>query len=208
MPSQAQLPRNQVQWHGDPSRAALLIHDMQRYFVDFFPAGEEPVTSLVENIAAIRAAAVTAGMPVFYTAQPGAMTPRQRGLLMDMWGPGMGNDPQNRPIIPVLAPQAGDTVLTKWRYSAFYRSELETLLRRSGRDQLIICGIYAHVGVLITACDAFTRDFETFLVADAIADFTPEYHMLALNYAAERCATTVCTAPLLADLTVQVPFAA
>ena len=64
-------------------------------------------------------------------------------------------------------------------------------MRRSGRDQLIVCGVYAHVGVLMTAVDAFTNDIQTFLVADAVADFSADYHRMALEYAAERCASVV-----------------
>lgn len=61
-------------------------------------------------------------------------------------------------------------------------------MHAAGRDQLVICGVYAHVGVLMTAVDAFTHDIETFLVADAIADFDDESHWMALEYAARRCA--------------------
>jgi isochorismate hydrolase len=197
MPEAAELPVNQARWRLEPGRAALLVHDMQQYFVDFFPAGREPVGTLVANITAIRRAAAQAGIPVFYTAQPGGMTPAERGLLHDMWGPGMNADPDARQIVPELGPQEGDVVLTKWRYSAFARSDFEERLHRAGRDQLILCGIYAHVGVLMTAIDAFTRDIQPFLVGDAIADFTAEYHRLAVDYAAQRCAMAVPTSAVL-----------
>ncbi|MNJ60933.1 putative isochorismatase [compost metagenome] len=65
-------------------------------------------------------------------------------------------------------------------------------MREAGRDQLIICGVYAHVGVLFTAVEAFTNDIQTFLVADAVSDFSEKYHRMALEYAAQRCAV-VCT---------------
>ncbi|HLX49787.1 MAG TPA: isochorismatase family protein [Streptosporangiaceae bacterium] len=200
MPTAAELPRNQARWVCDASRAALLIHDMQRYFIKFFPPDHQPVTDLMRNVAALRAGAVAAGVPVIYTAQPGGMTREQRGLLHDIWGPGMSSDPYERQIVPEVGPAASDTVIDKWRYSAFARSNLREILHRLGRDQLIICGVYAHVGCLITACDAFTNDVQAFLVADAIADFTPEYHQLALKYAAERCAVTLPTETVVASL--------
>jgi bifunctional isochorismate lyase/aryl carrier protein len=200
MPTEPDLPSNRVPWRPDPARAALLIHDMQRYFVDYFPPRAAPVVQLTANIRRIRSTAVELGLPVFYSAQPGGMSRQERGLLLDMWGPGMTADPGGRQIIDELAPSADDTVVTKWRYSAFVRSDLERLLLGHNRDQLIICGVYAHVGCLMTACDAFSRDIEPFLVADAIADFTPEYHGWALDYAAQRCAVVVSTDTVLRQL--------
>ncbi|KWX00481.1 isochorismatase [Carbonactinospora thermoautotrophica] len=196
MPTERELPENQVSWRPDPDRAALLIHDMQRYFVDFFPAGQSPRNELLANIQLIRRTAAELDMPVVYTAQPGAMTREQRGLLHDFWGPGMSDDPGHKRIVDELAPAEGDIVLTKWRYSAFHRSDLADIIRGQGRDQLIVCGVYAHVGCLMTACDAFALDIQPFLVADAVADFTPEYHRMALAYAAERCAATIFTRTL------------
>jgi isochorismate hydrolase len=193
MPDESELPENAVSWRPDPARAALLVHDMQRYFLRFFPSGTSPVVDVVANTARIREAAARAGVPVIYTAQPGGMTRDERGLLHDFWGPGMDSDPAKREIVPELAPGEDDVVLTKWRYSAFAHSDLAEILREQGRDQLLVCGVYAHVGCLMTANDAFTMDVQPFLVADAIADFTRDYHHLALRYAAERCGATVST---------------
>lgn len=201
MPTQQELPAAQLPWRIDPHQAVLLIHDMQSYFLGFFPPGVAPVTDLVSNAALIRRAATAASVPVIYTAQPGAMTRSQRGLLYDVWGPGMDGDPEKRKIVPELAPQEGDVVLTKWRYSAFARSRLGELLDEWGRSQLVICGVYAHVGCMITANDAYTRDVQPFLVADAIADFTLEYHRLALAWAAERCAAIATTTDVVTAFT-------
>ncbi|MGH3761847.1 isochorismatase family protein [Actinophytocola sp.] len=200
MPTVADLPENVATWRIDPNRAVLLIHDMQQYFVDFFPPGAAPVTDLVDHIVALRAAADRLDIPVCYTAQPGNMTQEQRGLLRDFWGRGMAGSQEQRRVIDELAPQPADVVLTKWRYSAFARTDLTARLQAWGRDQLIVCGVYAHVGVLMTAADAFTQDIETFLVADAIADFSLAEHRMAIDYAARRCAMTICTDSLLADL--------
>lgn len=200
MPGAADLPTPAVPWRPSPDRAAVLVHDMQRYFLRPFPAGRSPRTELVANIAKLLAAARTAGVPVFYTAQPGGMSREDRGLLHDLWGPGMGVGEVDRGIAGEVAPEPGDTVLTKWRYSAFFRSDLEERLRKVGRDQLVVCGVYAHMGCLITACDAFSRDIEPFLVADALADLSLDDHLMALRYAAERCAVPISTSEVLDKL--------
>ncbi|MEU6223071.1 isochorismatase family protein [Streptomyces sp. NPDC047042] len=200
MPQAADLPANTASWRAEPDRAVLLVHDMQRYFVRQFPAGEAPGAELVDNAALLRERAVALGIPVAYTAQPGGMTDEQRGLLRDFWGPGMRVDPADREVVEPLTPGPDDWLLAKWRYSAFFRSDLLERMRAQGRDQLILCGVYAHIGVLMTAVEAFTNDIETFLVADAVADFDLGRHRLALDYAAECCAVVTTTKSLIAEL--------
>ena len=178
----------------------LLLHDMQRYFLAPFARNDSPATELLANTARIRDRAAALGVPVVYSAQPGDMDRRQRGLLYDFWGDGMSTADEDVAIVDRLRPADGDVVLTKWRYSAFARSELAEVIRGSGRDQLIVCGVYAHVGCLMTAVDAFTMDIQPFLVADAVADFSADQHRLALEYAATRCAAVVSTDRLLTSL--------
>lgn len=188
-----------VSWRADTSRSALLVHDMQRYFLARFDLASPPAADLVDNVDRTIGAARRAGVPVFYTAQPGGMTPDQRGLLTDFWGAGMTVSPEHRRVVDRLAPHAGDVVLDKWRYSAFVRSPLESHLREAGRDQLVLCGIYAHVGVLATALDAYSRDIETFVLADAVADFDRTQHLQALDYVARTSARVTTTGTLLAE---------
>ncbi|MFH9134317.1 isochorismatase family protein [Streptomyces sp. NPDC017524] len=186
LPRAGELPAPVPSWTVDPRRAVLLVHDMQRYFLRALP---EPLREqLLSNAVLLRTRCAELGIPVAYTAQPGAMDDAERGLLKDFWGPGMRRSPADREITAELAPARDDWMFTKWRYSAFFRSGLLERMRAHGRDQLIICGVYAHVGVLMTAVDAFTHDIETFLVADAVADFSAADHRLALDYAARRCA--------------------
>ncbi|MEU6619657.1 isochorismatase family protein [Streptomyces litmocidini] len=195
LPSADELPANTARWRLDPLRAVLLVHDMQRYFLDPFPAG--PRRELVARAALLRTRCAARGVQVAYTAQPGSMTRQERGLLQDFWGPGMRATPEDREVVPALAPEDGDWVLVKRRYSAFFRSGLLGRMRAAGRDQLVLCGVYAHVGVLATAVEAFTHDIRVFLVADAVADFSREDHDTALRYAAGRCAVVVTTEEVL-----------
>ncbi|WP_329024591.1 isochorismatase family protein [Streptomyces sp. NBC_00690] len=188
MPQPDGLPTNRVEWTVDPDRAVLLVHDLQNYFLSAFDTQAEPVTTLLHHVAQLRKDATRLGVPVVYTAQPGGQTPEERGLQQDFWGPGLPADATAAAIADAVAPAAGDTVLTKWKYSAFVRTELRELLREQGRDQLIITGVYAHIGVLMTACDAWMQDIQAFLVADAVADFSEREHRMALEWAAGRCA--------------------
>ncbi|MBM7114616.1 isochorismatase family protein [Archangium primigenium] len=193
MPGTSDLPKNKVSWTPDAKRAVLLIHDMQNYFVGAFTAGQSPVNELVANIQRLRKHCTSLGIPVVFSAQPGGQTPAQRGLQLDMWGAGINGGPEQKRIIDALEPAPGDIHLTKWRYSAFHNTALMDVLREQGRDQLLITGIYAHIGCLQTATHAFMSDVQAFMVADALGDFSREQHEFALHYAAKLCGVTATT---------------
>ncbi|MCW2246587.1 bifunctional isochorismate lyase/aryl carrier protein [Azospirillum fermentarium] len=197
LPTAADMPADKVSWTFDPARAVLLIHDMQDYFVGFYGAGNPTIAAATEAMVAVRRHLRSIGVPVVYTAQPPEQSDADRGLLNDMWGPGLTRQPDKAGIVAALAPEDGDRVLTKWRYSAFFRSDLAEIMAQEGRDQLLIGGIYGHIGVLQTAVDAFMRGIKPFLIADAIADFSREDHLWALRYVARNAGRTVLSADLL-----------
>lgn len=197
LPEVRDIPAARAPWRPERRRAALLVHDMQRYFLAPYPAAEPPLAPAIANIAVLAERCRALEIPVFYTAQVGEQDRRDRGLQADLWGPGMRRSPEHEPIVDELAPRGGDIVLVKHRYSAFQRSNLAPLLRARGRDQLIVCGVYAHIGCLMTAADAFMRDIEPFLAADALADFSRQRHDMALAYAASVCAVPMTTAQIM-----------
>jgi bifunctional isochorismate lyase/aryl carrier protein len=200
MPAAAAMPANRVDWKPDPARAMLLIHDMQDYFLDFYDGAAAPIPALLAQVRRLRDACDAAGVPVLYTAQPAEQASFDRGLLTDWWGPGVTAQPHRAGIAAVLAPRPHDTVLVKWRYSAFVRSDLLARMREQGRDQLIVCGVYAHIGCLMTAADAFMNDIQPFLAGDALADFSAGQHAMALDYVSQRCGVVDSTDALIAAL--------
>lgn len=187
LPLQQDYPQNKVNWPLDAEKAVLLIHDMQQYFVNFYGADSSLIQQVVSNIEALKSACKAVGIPVVYTAQPTCQSDADRALLNDMWGPGLTQDQEQYPVVESISPDSDDKVLQKWRYSAFQRSELEGWMKSQGRDQLLLCGVYTHIGVMTSAVDAFMRDIKPFLVADASADFSKAEHEFALHFVARRC---------------------
>jgi bifunctional isochorismate lyase/aryl carrier protein len=197
MPDPQSFPEPRTPWHLDARRAVLLMHDVQRYFLRFYGGDSALIAQLVDNLARLRAWARSHGVPVVYTMQPHEQSSEQRALLNDVWGPGLTRaEPSLEQVVERLLPEAGDTVLTKWRYSAFQRSELEALMKTWKRDQLVIGGVYAHIGCLVTAVDAFMRDIQPFLVGDAVADFSEAEHRMALDWVAKRCGCVIASEQL------------
>ena len=200
MPAPDRLPAPRVPWRVDPRRAVLLVHDLQEHFLDVYGRGSALRAQLLRNTARLREAAAAAGVPVVYTAQPPHQDARERALLTDFWGEGLGRRPHRAGIVAELAPRPGDTVLTKWRYSAFQRSPLAERMARAGRDQLVVTGVYAGIGCQVSACEAFMRDVQAFVVADAVADFDRERHDAALRWVAATCGVVLATATAAAAL--------
>ena len=194
MPSQWKA--NKVNWTLNPKRAALLIHDMQEYFTAFYGEDSPLIQALTERLAAVRKQCKALGIPVFYTAQPKDQSPEDRALLSDMWGPGLNKRPEQQQVVAALRPERDDTVLVKWRYSAFQRSDLREQLRNLGRDQLIITGVYAHIGCMTTALEAFMQDVQPFLAIDGVADFSLEDHHQAIRHVSHRCGVSLTCAEI------------
>ena len=197
LPGEDELPAAVPSWRPSARRAVLLVHDMQRFFLRPYAPAESPRRHLVAHVARLRETCAALGVPVAYTAQKGGMTASQRGLLADFWGPGMSADPVDQLVIEELRPGSEDWRFAKWRYSAFTRSALLATLRAHGRDQLIVCGVHAGVGVLTTAMDAFSHDIQPFVLADAVADRSAERHRQALDDAARCCAVVLSTRQVL-----------
>ncbi|MEM7416853.1 MAG: isochorismatase family protein [Gemmatimonadota bacterium] len=200
-----ELPRHasgfcRANWALEPDRAALLIHDMQQYFLKIWQPDSPMIATLIANIRALRDRCDELGIPVFYTAQEPHANPTDRGLQADLWGPGMRDDPEDTTIISALAPKPEHERLRKWRYSAFQRSPLHPMLTARGRDQLIITGIYAQIGCLLTAADAFMLDIQPFFPVDGVADFSAPRHHAAVEYVAQTCGRTLSTSDLLEQL--------
>ncbi|MEV6770300.1 isochorismatase family protein [Nocardia sp. NPDC051030] len=199
MPTPDEVTPGGVTWSVDPSRTALLIHDMQQYFISAYDQDRDPARTLLANIARLRDRCHELGIPVIYTMQPGNQHPSRRGILADFWGSGMSQGPDTE-VVPELRPTPQDIEVTKWRYSAFQRTDLRELLAYYNRDHLLVTGVYTHMGCMLSAAEAFMSDVRPFLILDATADFSREEHLMALNYTARRCGTVLTTTQALSHL--------
>ncbi len=200
LPSLGSWPASRASWTLDSRRTALLVHDMQEYFLAPYDAEQPPLRAAVPNVLELSEACRCAGVPVFFSAQPAEQDRAERGLLWDLWGAGIAQRPELSGLGAGLQLRPQDTLLHKRRYSAFFGTKLASLLREQGRDQLIICGVYAHIGCLATALEAFMLGVQPFVVADATADFSFEDHSTALRQVARTCGVVATTQALLRAL--------
>ncbi len=190
---EAYLDLNRCNWTTEPAASALLIYDMQTWYVNRY---EDP-SRLVGNIQRLRSAADAAGVPTIYAEAEPVQNIAERGISRDLWGEGIGavedaraNDTE---IHADLAPRSQDLVIQKRKYSAFFQTELESLLRRMNRNQIILCGNFANHGCMTTAVDAYMRNIKVFFIADALGAFDAAAHDMALRWVADTCGQIMLT---------------
>ena len=162
----------------DPSRAALVIIDLQRGIVAV-PVGPHPSTEVIERAAQIaRAMRAKGGTVVLVRVTPSPDGKDGLKPVTDAPVPPGGRPPavDFAEIVPQLAPQPGDVVITKRQWGAFYGTELDLQLRRRGVDTIILAGISTNVGVESTARDAYERGYQQVFVEDAMAAREAEDH--------------------------------
>lgn len=187
-----------LSWEIHPSRCALLIHDMQRHFLE--PFAPSTILPVLKNILSLREQCDALKIPVYYSVQPAAQDNAQRGLLLDFWGPGLQDQPERAEVVDSLTPLAHHHPFDKWRYSAFAKTSFLQTLRESGRDQLMVTGVYGHIGCHATVRDAFMNDIQPFAIGDAMADFSEEELHAALRDIAHRCGVVCSTSFALHEL--------
>ena len=180
----------------DPRSTAVIVVDMQHDFGSeggMFAAAGIPIHGIqgvVEPIARLLPAARRAGLTVAYLAMQFAPD------LADAGGPDAPNFRKHVPlrvgeaatapdgrtgrtlvagswgteILPALAPEDGDLVVPKHRYSGFYETALDASLRERAIDTLVFTGCTTSVCVESTLRDAFYRDYRCLLLEDCVAE--------------------------------------
>lgn len=159
---------------------ALLIVDVVSDFA--FPDGRRLLREfrpVAGRIAALKASARAAGIPVIYANDNFGRWQSDAGSLVKRCTrprlPGAG-------LVMRLAPDQHDYFLIKPRHSAFFASALEALLSYMGVWRLIIVGVTSHQCVLFTANDAHLRDYALKIPRDCIAAPFARQTRFALQY--------------------------
>jgi nicotinamidase-related amidase len=100
---------------------------------------------------------------------------------MGWWWEGMCLEgSQESEIHRDIAPRPGEKVILKHRYSAFYNTDLETVLRCLKIEDLVIAGVMTNMCCESTARDAYFRDYRVFFLADATGSINEEMHVASL----------------------------
>jgi nicotinamidase-related amidase len=153
-----------------------VINDME------FEGGErllETAFPAAERIAALKARAREAGVPVIYCNDNFG---RWRSDFHDVVEHVMDDGVRGEQVARLLKPDRDDYFVLKPKHSAFFATTLDTLLSYLGARRLIFCGFSGDVCVLFSAGDAHMRDFHIHVPSDCIASIFPEENKRVLAY--------------------------
>ncbi|HPA44838.1 MAG TPA: isochorismatase family cysteine hydrolase [bacterium] len=175
-------PYNRHKMQLNVSASALLVIDMQLFFLDatsptFTCGGPAILPTVKKLVAAFR----RADRPVIFTRHVHHPNNLDSGM-MDWWWEGkcLEGSPESE-IHPELAPLPDEKVVFKHRYSAFYNTDLETVLRCLKVEDLVISGIMTNLCCESTARDAYFRDYRIFIPADGTGSINEEMHLASLT---------------------------
>ena len=157
--------------------ALLLVDVINRLDFEGADALFEPALAMADRLAALKARARAAGIPVIYVNDNfDDWALDFRSLVEDI----VENDLPGRPIVEKLRPEADDLYVLKPKHSGFHFTPLEILLAQLEVERVIICGLQTHLCVLFTAQGAHMREYEIAVPSDCSAAERPEDHDAAL----------------------------
>lgn len=104
---------------------------------------------------------------------------------LKLWGDHAIRGTKGAEVIPELELSNNDYVIQKRRYSGFFKTDLELLLKELHVDTLIMTGLHTHMCVRHTSADAYCLGYEIFVATDATNSFTEEDYINGLKYLQE-----------------------
>jgi nicotinamidase-related amidase len=183
----------------EPDHVALVVIDMQRDFIEPGGFGEvlgndvSTLKAAIEPVARLLKLFRARSWPVIHTREshlsdlsdcpPAKRLRGAPGLRIGDVGP-MGRilvrDEPGNAIIGDCAPVAGETVIDKPGKGAFYRTELDAILKDKGISHLVFAGVTTEVCVQTSMREANDRGYECLVVEEATESYFPEFKQATL----------------------------
>ena len=161
-----------------PGKAALLVLDMQNYFLDFDSHAFVPsAPAIIPGINKLIEAFTSAMRPMIATRH--LNTAEDAGMMSKWWRDLI--TPQTAYSQYIKAFDSRNFIqINKTQYDAFHQTDLEEILCQHDVEQVVITGVMTHLCCETTARSAFMRGFEVFFAVDGTATYNEELHRASL----------------------------
>lgn len=163
--------------HIDPHRTAVLVIDMENDFVAPGAPLETPMAlDILPNLQRLLGHAREAGMRVIYTTHVHRRDGSDMGLYGEIWPPiaeraGLVDGEPGVEIYPDLAPAENEPVIKKHRYSGFFGTDLDQILRTQKIEIVVVTGVTTENCCHATARDAMFNGYKVAFISDATGTF-------------------------------------
>lgn len=170
-------PRLPVRYPIVLGKTAIVVVDMQNVFVKEGAAIEAPAArEMVPRLNGLLDLCRETGIPVVYLKHILRGDGSDAGRLADFSprireGKALAAGSDEVEVYDDLLPKPGDIVVRKPRYSAFYGTDIESVLKTQGVDTLILAGTVTNICCESTARDAFSHDYKVIFLSDGNASF-------------------------------------
>ena len=163
------------------NKAAVIVVDMLNDFVTGALKCDRGL-AIVPATAKLLKGARKAGVPVVFSNDA-----HLKGIdrEFEVWGEHAVAGTKGAEVIPELELCDKDYVVPKRRYSGFFHTDLDLLLRELGVDTVIMTGLHAHMCVRHTSADAFQLGYKVVVATDATDSFTEEDYKGGIKYLKE-----------------------
>lgn len=177
----------------------LLVIDMLNDFLDRWPASESE--RLVERTNQLVDAFNKKGLPVIWVRQ--AFKPDLSDAFLEMKDKDISvtiDGTRGAEFHPGLRKNESDPVILKKRYSAFFRTNLDTLLNGLGVERMTIAGVNTHACIRMAAIDAYQRDYRVTIATDCVNTQDAEHGRITLKYIGGKIAALKSNGEILSEL--------
>lgn len=161
----------------DPATTALLLIDLQNDFVEpGAPLETAMAYKSLPKLKELMAFCREKGIQLIYTRHAHDDDGSDMGLFAQIY-PGLGQrqalieGQRGAEIYDEIAPQEGDIVVRKQRYSGFFETNLDLILRSKGIKDVAVAGATSEDCCLATARDAMYRGYRVAFLADVIGTY-------------------------------------
>ncbi|MDX2212399.1 MAG: isochorismatase family cysteine hydrolase [Oculatellaceae cyanobacterium bins.114] len=161
---------------------ALLVIDFQQDIFNGGPLQTVGSTEVLPKAKSVLSVTRNAGLPIIHTKEV------HRKEMVDFGRELDGSEPvhcletwSGTDFHSELYPQDGEFAIAKRRYSAFFATDLDLLLRGLKIDTLVIMGTLTDVCVHYTTVDAHQHDYFVYVIEDCCMGSTWDAHWAALN---------------------------
>ena len=162
-------------------KEAILVVDMLNDFVTGALKCDRGL-AIVPQTAKLLNGARKAGVPVIFCNDA-----HIKGVdhELKLWGDHAIAGTKGAEVIPELNVSDKDYVIKKRRFSSFFHTDLDLLLRELKVDTVIVCGLQTHICVQHTVADAYYLGYNVIVPKDATDCFTQEIYDYTIKYLAD-----------------------